>query len=341
MNTIHLGEKIRELRKKKNITQEVLAEAMSVSPQAVSKWESNTSYPDMPLIPMLAGYFEVSLDTLFDYDMHALNEKIDGIISEAKGEDWNVFWEEPKKYQSIIRSALLDHPDNEKLMSALLESYEYDHRTNGETGYLDEMLVLTQKLMDESGDFEVVNNCIETKAAVLLAKGQYEEAKVLLEALPVPLKYDSMAFRLSGKDKYNAAAFSWCSHLESLYIADMLQADAIFELDPSHSLHGEYGLARYFYKRGAETIELYIRDYEGGSSYVWDGMQTFHYMFYLGIARCCKKLGEEEECRKAVDTAYSIISTSWPDFSETPACYLKNYNKTLEQYDLHEYKVVL
>ena len=43
MNNINIGNKIRELRKKKGITQEALASVLSVSPQAVSKWESGIS----------------------------------------------------------------------------------------------------------------------------------------------------------------------------------------------------------------------------------------------------------------------------------------------------------
>lgn len=245
----------------------------------------------------------------------------------------------PNRFQSMIRNALVEYPDNEKLLNVLSDSYEYDYRTNGETAHLDEILAISQKLIDESGNFEIINNSIESKAVVLLAKGQYNEAKETLETLPSILKNDVMAFHLSGLDKYNAAAYAWCSHLQKLYSADLQQADAVFELDESVSIYQDYGLARFFYKRGAETIELYIKDYEVGESYVWAGMQTFHYIFYLGIARCCKKLGEHEECRKAVDTAYSIISASWEDFNERREYYLEPYNEKLKEYDLCEFIV--
>ena len=44
MTSINIGNKIREFRKKKGITQEALANALNVSPQAVSKWESGGSH---------------------------------------------------------------------------------------------------------------------------------------------------------------------------------------------------------------------------------------------------------------------------------------------------------
>ena len=76
MININIGNKIRKLRKKKGITQEGLASVLSVSPQAVSKWESGLTYPDMEMIPIIAGYFEVSLDILFDYDIREMKAKI-------------------------------------------------------------------------------------------------------------------------------------------------------------------------------------------------------------------------------------------------------------------------
>ncbi len=59
-----LGGRISELRKQRNITQDCLAEAMSVSPQAVSKWENDISCPDIMMLPQLAEYINVTVDEL-------------------------------------------------------------------------------------------------------------------------------------------------------------------------------------------------------------------------------------------------------------------------------------
>ena len=55
---------LKEIRKKKGITQEQLADAVGVSAQAVSKWELN-GYPDASLLPVIADYLEVCIDELF------------------------------------------------------------------------------------------------------------------------------------------------------------------------------------------------------------------------------------------------------------------------------------
>ncbi len=65
---LNLGNNIRKYRKEKGMTQEGLAEYLGVSPQAVSRWESGVTYPDMELVPVFASLFGVSTDALFDME---------------------------------------------------------------------------------------------------------------------------------------------------------------------------------------------------------------------------------------------------------------------------------
>ena len=49
--------------------------------EAISKWEMGAGYPDVALLPVIAAYFGVSLDVLFDYDATNIEEKIMEILS--------------------------------------------------------------------------------------------------------------------------------------------------------------------------------------------------------------------------------------------------------------------
>ena len=60
-----IGQNIRILRRKRQVSQEDLAETMSVTVQAVSKWETGNANPDLELLPRLAEYFGVTIDSLF------------------------------------------------------------------------------------------------------------------------------------------------------------------------------------------------------------------------------------------------------------------------------------
>ena len=64
-----LGSRIALFRRKQNITQEVLAQQLGVTNQAVSKWESDQCCPDVMLLPKLADIFETSIDALFDREI--------------------------------------------------------------------------------------------------------------------------------------------------------------------------------------------------------------------------------------------------------------------------------
>lgn len=59
-----LGKRIAALRKEKGLKQDALAEALGVSPQAVSKWENDQTCPDISLLPKLADLLGVSVDEL-------------------------------------------------------------------------------------------------------------------------------------------------------------------------------------------------------------------------------------------------------------------------------------
>ena len=73
-NTI--GTRLCTLRKQRNLTQDQLAEAMGVSAQAVSKWENDLSCPDIAMLPNLADYFQVSIDSLLRDESHLETPKV-------------------------------------------------------------------------------------------------------------------------------------------------------------------------------------------------------------------------------------------------------------------------
>ena len=53
----------------------MLGEVLGVSGQAVSKWENESAFPDILILPKLADYFGVSIDELMDYKLNALTYK--------------------------------------------------------------------------------------------------------------------------------------------------------------------------------------------------------------------------------------------------------------------------
>ena len=119
---MNIGNKIKELRKQRGITQEQLANIIGVSFQAVSKWENNISLPDISILPVLASYFGVSIDELFNFNIKEIEEKALAIAKESwkyRNSDW-------EKARNILEEGLKKYPDNDILLINLLYVIDND-----------------------------------------------------------------------------------------------------------------------------------------------------------------------------------------------------------------------
>ena len=79
---MNLGLIIKELRQKKKMSQEEIAEYLGVSTQAVSRWETSVSYPDITLLPLIANVFNVTVDYLLGTDKFKNDKLIEEVTKE-------------------------------------------------------------------------------------------------------------------------------------------------------------------------------------------------------------------------------------------------------------------
>lgn len=97
-----LGEKLKEARKKLGLSQEQLAEKLSVSRQAISKWESNRGIPDVENLKNISKLLEVSIDYLLKEE--ELDDKVEFFIKEEINiEDYKKEGNARSKYDSIVK----------------------------------------------------------------------------------------------------------------------------------------------------------------------------------------------------------------------------------------------
>lgn len=73
---MEFGNKLLELRKKENLSQEALAEKLNVTRQTISKWELNETSPDLKQALLISKLFNISLDELVNNDRSYIIEKI-------------------------------------------------------------------------------------------------------------------------------------------------------------------------------------------------------------------------------------------------------------------------
>lgn len=82
---MYLGVNLRELRLKNGLTQEQLAFELGVSAQSISRWENGSTYPDITMLPVIASYFEVSIDTLMGYAKTCTREEREQFFQDLHG----------------------------------------------------------------------------------------------------------------------------------------------------------------------------------------------------------------------------------------------------------------
>lgn len=113
------GQTIKNLRHKANMTQEKLAELLSISPQAISRWETDAAMPDISLLPPLANIFGVTTDHLLGMDTYQKDSR-KAEFDEAFHQYWQRTDKE-KNYQIAIR-AVAEYPNNMEYLEWLASS---------------------------------------------------------------------------------------------------------------------------------------------------------------------------------------------------------------------------
>ena len=202
---LNLGEKIRELRRRDERTQENLADALGVTSQAVSRWEAGGSYPDMELMPSIANYFGVTIDELFGYE-NERTKKIDNMVRtihdmncQNNGEDVNM-----DECIRFAREALIEFPGNERIMLSLASvlynagyvRYGEYHLTD-EDGYdaydvdrhknyaeWQEAIKLYEKLLGTLEDGELRHQAIRELLQLYVNTGATEKADKIAQKAP-------------------------------------------------------------------------------------------------------------------------------------------------------------
>ena len=81
---MNLGERLFELRKAKNLTQDDVAEKLNVSRQTVSKWETDQSTPDFDKIVPLCELFEIGVDELLTGKKPVEEKKQENVLTKQE-----------------------------------------------------------------------------------------------------------------------------------------------------------------------------------------------------------------------------------------------------------------
>ena len=113
-----IGGRIRALRLARNMTQEQLGRALSLTAQAVSKWENGSSLPDIQLLPALSEQLGVTIDALFSMTDESRMDRIENMF-------WNVRFLDRRDREETERFLLekREQPESRPRATLLLASF--------------------------------------------------------------------------------------------------------------------------------------------------------------------------------------------------------------------------
>jgi len=198
---MNIGETIKKLRKQKDMTQEQLAEYLNISPQAVSRWEINSTLPDITLVPMLANIFDVTTDMLFGVDIDAKEKRIEAIVKEANNHFYKHQYDEAEK---LLRAALKEYPNSCKLMDSLALALTINKDYYGDrNGNEEEIIILSEKILAECTDDNLRYFSIQRLCNAYASMGETEKAASFVKKMPFMTQNDLLTAMFKGTKKYN------------------------------------------------------------------------------------------------------------------------------------------
>ena len=143
---INMKEKLRELRKKKNVTQEALANHLGITPQSVGKWERGEGFPDITLLPAIALYFGITVDELLGVDQARIDEKLAAYDREA-----HEYLHAGKVSDAIaVRERAYKEFPNDLGAAVDLMNDLYFENVAGQREHTERIIELGERILDES-----------------------------------------------------------------------------------------------------------------------------------------------------------------------------------------------
>ncbi len=171
---IYFAENFRKYRLAKGLTQEDVANLLSITPQSVSKWERRETYPDITLLPALANILDTSIDLLVGMDEIRAEKTLWNIHSKATN---HMRAGEYAQAEKTYREALTIYPSNSEILLGLASVLAL----GGDT---EEAIAMIEKGLPVSQNEKQKATMRATLCFLYARSGQREKAEKLASELP-------------------------------------------------------------------------------------------------------------------------------------------------------------
>lgn len=181
---MNIGTTIKKYRQRKGITQERLAEYLNLSVSAISQWECGKTMPDITMLPVIAGIFDVTTDELLGVDLAKKQEEINNILEEYShlsnlGLDKEKF--------DYIKAAYCKYPTTPGIVDKYLWMLCYDpycDDSNGLLAHEDELTALCENILNEPSEDYLRYTALSIMSGLYSAKGDIPKAVEYAKRFP-------------------------------------------------------------------------------------------------------------------------------------------------------------
>lgn len=335
----NLGSVIKRLRNEQGVTQDALAEYLGISYQAVSKWETGTTLPDITLLPKLAVFFGVRIDELFSVDHEDELERIDAMLQRETMTDQNYAYA-----KRILDGILRESPKNVEVMKRYAKVYLAKTNTD---------LLTAGKLLEQAMEFAPLDEEIYSLYRSVRGGSEYKQHsdndwfirvcepyarkypqniglyRMLIEAMVSKKYFDRAeellgAVKFTGENKYMKEVFSGDIALAK---GDEAKAKEIWNSVPKNDWLGQYEAGERFNRLNEyeRAIECFNNAYDAQSApRKMDMMYSLAFLY--------KKLGRFGEAKKEWELiAKTLISDYGMDEEDNDITWAKDEITQLER----------
>lgn len=182
MGTLNLGENIVKMRKEKGVTQEELASFIGVTKASVSKWETGMTTPDIQILPVLASFFDRSVDQLIGYEPQ-LDKKQIQYYYHKLADDFATkpFEEVIEECEKLIKKYYSCYPFLHHMAILLMNHFDLAGSKELQMEVMMKIVSLCNRVIEESKNITLCDNAIYLKALIDLQSGRIEEVIESLE----------------------------------------------------------------------------------------------------------------------------------------------------------------
>lgn len=170
---------------------------LKIQAQSVSRWETNSTMPDIGLLPDIASLFDISVDELLGGHDLMSGRKVENCLKEA---DAYYHTGEISKMIEVLENGIKDYPFHVKLELKLVEAL-FSFCNGDRTSTCRRIITLGNQLIDKIKNIDELCSLYQILAYAYLELGNYDQAKVY--ALKLPSISYSRGFILSNIETGN------------------------------------------------------------------------------------------------------------------------------------------